>query len=55
MVARPSVTTVSEYEFVPRTKLPEVKGTSAYQPLQDNTVRFALNVWAGWGPIIVYR
>jgi ABC-type nitrate/sulfonate/bicarbonate transport system substrate-binding protein/outer membrane protein OmpA-like peptidoglycan-associated protein len=47
-----SVTTVSEYSFVPQVKLPEVKGTSAYQPLEDNTVRFALNVWAGWGPII---
>ncbi len=47
-----SVTTVSEYNFVPGTKLPAVKGTSAYRPLQDNTVRFALNVWAGWGPII---
>jgi NitT/TauT family transport system substrate-binding protein len=47
-----SVTTVSEYEFVPRETLPPVEGTSAYQPLQDNTVRFALNVWAGWGPII---
>ncbi|MHB8899614.1 MAG: phosphate ABC transporter substrate-binding/OmpA family protein [Thermoguttaceae bacterium] len=47
-----SVTTVSEYQFVPKMKLPEVKGTSAYKPLEDNTVRFALNVWAGWGPII---
>jgi len=48
-----SVTTVSEYKFVPKTTLPEVKGTSAYQPLKENTVRFALNVWAGWGPIIL--
>jgi NitT/TauT family transport system substrate-binding protein len=47
-----SVTTVSEYQFVPKLTLPEVKGTSAYQPLKDNTVKFALNVWAGWGPII---
>ncbi len=48
------VTTVKEYEFVPATTLPPVKGTSAYKPLAetDNTVRFALNVWAGWGPII---
>ena len=30
-----------------------MKGTSAYKPLEDNTVRFALNVWAGWGPIIL--
>jgi outer membrane protein OmpA-like peptidoglycan-associated protein/ABC-type nitrate/sulfonate/bicarbonate transport system substrate-binding protein len=48
-----SVTTVKEYEFKPAERLPEVKGTSAYKPLQDNTVRFALNVWAGWGPIIL--
>ena len=31
---------------------PEVKGTAAYKPMEDNTVRFALNVWAGWAPII---
>ena len=30
-----------------------MKGTSAYKPLEDNTVRFALNVWAGWAPIIL--
>jgi NitT/TauT family transport system substrate-binding protein len=46
------VTTVKEYEFVPSEKLPPVKGTAAYKPLEDNTVRFALNVWAGWAPII---
>ncbi len=48
-----SVTTVKEYTFKPMERLPDVKGTSAYKPLQDNTVRFALNVWAGWGPIIL--
>jgi len=48
-----SVTTVKEYTFKPAERLPDVKGTSAYKPLQDNTVRFALNVWAGWGPIIL--
>lgn len=48
-----SVTTVKEYTFKPAERLPEVKGISAYKPLQDNTVRFALNVWAGWGPIIL--
>lgn len=47
-----AVTTVKEYTFKPAEKLPEVKGTSAYKPLQDSTVRFALNVWAGWAPII---
>jgi ABC-type nitrate/sulfonate/bicarbonate transport system substrate-binding protein len=45
-------TTVKEYTFKPAEKLPPVKGVSAYKPLQDDTVRFALNVWAGWSPII---
>ncbi len=48
-----SLTTVKEYSFKPAERLPEVKGISAYAPLEDNTVRFALNVWAGWGPIIL--
>ncbi len=48
-----SVTTVKEYSFRPSERLPEVKGTAGYKPLADNTVRFALNVWAGWGPIIL--
>ncbi len=48
-----SVTTVKEYKFRPAERLPEVKGISAYKPLADNTVRFALNVWAGWAPIIL--
>jgi NitT/TauT family transport system substrate-binding protein len=47
-----NVTTVKEYTFKPSQRLPEVKGTAAYEPLKDNTVRFALNVWAGWAPII---
>ncbi|MCR4413157.1 MAG: phosphate ABC transporter substrate-binding/OmpA family protein, partial [Thermoguttaceae bacterium] len=46
-------TTVKEYTFRPAERLPEIKGTSAYQPMENNTVRFALNVWAGWGPIIL--
>lgn len=46
------ITTVQEYEWVASSKLPEVKGISAYSPLQDRTVKFAINVWAGWGPII---
>ena len=45
-------TTVKEYSFKPAEKLPPVKGTSAYKPLVEDTVRFALNVWAGWSPII---
>ena len=47
-----SLTTVKEYSYVASSKLPEVKGTSAYEPLVDNTVRMALNVWAGWAPVI---
>jgi NitT/TauT family transport system substrate-binding protein len=46
------ITTVKEYNYVPAAKLPEVKGISNYTPLNDRTVRFAINVWAGWGPII---
>jgi ABC-type nitrate/sulfonate/bicarbonate transport system substrate-binding protein len=48
-----SLTTVKEYTYVPSATLPEVRGTSAYQPLVDNTVRMALNVWAGWAPVIL--
>jgi NitT/TauT family transport system substrate-binding protein len=46
------ITTVKEYQFVASQKLPEVKGISSYKPMADRTVRFAINVWAGWGPII---
>ncbi|MFM7138258.1 MAG: hypothetical protein ACKO1M_14530, partial [Planctomycetota bacterium] len=45
-------TTVQEYAFKPAERLPPVTGIAAYKPLQDETVRFALNVWAGWAPII---
>jgi NitT/TauT family transport system substrate-binding protein len=48
-----SLTTVQEWEIVPGERLPPVRGTSAYTALRDNTVRFALNVWAGWAPIIL--
>jgi NitT/TauT family transport system substrate-binding protein len=47
-----SLTTVKEYTYVPGSTLPEVRGTSAYQPMVGNTVRMALNVWAGWAPVI---
>src|SRR5262245_33072657 len=43
-----AVTTVKEYAFKPAERLPEVKGTAAYKPMKDNTVRMAINVWAGW-------
>ncbi len=46
------ITTVKEYNFVAATRLPEVKGISNYKPMADRTVRFAINVWAGWSPII---
>ncbi len=46
------VTTVKEYAFKPSERLPPVTGVAAYKPMKDNTVRFALNVWAGWAPII---
>jgi NitT/TauT family transport system substrate-binding protein len=45
------ITTVSEYKYVPTERLPPVKGTANYQPLQDNTVVLGLNVWSGWAPI----
>lgn len=46
-------TTVKEYNFVSSAKLPPVKGVSNYKKLDTKrTVRFALNVWAGWAPII---
>ncbi len=46
-------TTVQEYAFVSQEKLPPVKEKSDYQPLEARTVKFALNVWAGWAPIIL--
>ena len=48
-----AVTTVKEYAFKPAERLPEVKGTAAYKAMKDNTVRMAINVWAGWAPIIL--
>ena len=42
-------TTVKEYSFKPAERLPEIKEASRYK-LNGNTVRFALNVWAGWAP-----
>jgi NitT/TauT family transport system substrate-binding protein len=45
-------TTVKEYSFVASQKLPAVKGTADYKPLAGKTVKFAINVWAGWAPIV---
>src|SRR5687767_3789269 len=38
------ITTVKEYQFKPSERLPPVKGTAAYKAMNDDTVRFALNV-----------
>lgn len=46
------ITTAKEYNYVPATKLPPVQGISNYKPLENRTVKFAINVWAGWAPII---
>src|SRR5712672_2104901 len=46
------ITTVKEYKSVASAKLPAVKGISNYTPMADRTVRFAINVSAGWSPII---
>lgn len=46
-------TTVKEYKYVPAETLPAVKEISSYKAMNDNTVRFAINVWAGWAPIIL--
>ncbi|HVK76167.1 MAG TPA: phosphate ABC transporter substrate-binding/OmpA family protein [Kofleriaceae bacterium] len=47
------VTTVKDYTFAPSEKLPPVPGTSDYKGLgKDRVVKFAINVWAGWAPII---
>ena len=49
-----SVTTAKEYTFVASAKLPPVKGISKYKALPpDRTLRMALNVWAGWAPVIL--
>jgi len=46
------ITTAKEYKYVPAAKLPPVQGISSYKQMGDHTVRFAINVWAGWAPII---
>jgi NitT/TauT family transport system substrate-binding protein len=46
------VTTVKDYTFEPAQKLQKLD-TADLKPLgKDRTVRFAINVWAGWAPII---
>lgn len=46
------LTTVKEYEFVASERLPGVEKTSNYKEMEAGTVRFAINVWAGWAPIV---
>lgn len=49
-------TTVKEYKFISAEKLPPVSGVSKYALPRDDksipTVKMALNVWAGWAPVI---
>ena len=48
-----SATTVKEYTFESAQKLPPVPGTSDYKSIgKERVVKFAINVWAGWAPII---
>ncbi|HEY4244419.1 MAG TPA: phosphate ABC transporter substrate-binding/OmpA family protein [Kofleriaceae bacterium] len=47
------ITTVKEYSFEAASRLPPVPGTADYTPLgKPRVVKFAVNVWAGWAPII---
>jgi ABC-type nitrate/sulfonate/bicarbonate transport system substrate-binding protein len=47
--------TFADYDIVPSQALPPVTAASSYKALKDtdNTIRFAINTWAGWGPIIL--
>ncbi len=46
-------TTVNEYTFDPSTRLPAITGAGDYKKLgTPRVVRFDVNVWAGWAPII---
>jgi NitT/TauT family transport system substrate-binding protein len=47
------VTTVKEYAFEPAKTLDPVPGAADYKALGKNrVVKMAINVWAGWAPII---
>jgi NitT/TauT family transport system substrate-binding protein len=48
------ITTVSEYQFEPASRLPPVSGSADYLALDKKmpVIKFAINVWAGWAPII---
>lgn len=47
------VTTRREYTYVAASRLPPVQGISNYRAMAGRTVRIALNVWAGWAPVIL--
>ncbi len=48
-----TATTVTEYTFEPSKTLPPVPGTADYKALgKPRVVRFAINTWAGWAPIV---
>lgn len=46
------IAAAEEWDYVVTERLTPVEGVSNYTPMKDRTVRFALNVWAGWAPII---
>jgi NitT/TauT family transport system substrate-binding protein len=47
------ITTFEKYDYVPASRLPEVKGTSGYAWDESNkVVTFPINVWIGWLPIV---
>jgi hypothetical protein len=47
------ITTVANYSYVPAQKLPPVKGASAYKwDPAAKVVKFPINVWIGWLPIV---
>jgi NitT/TauT family transport system substrate-binding protein len=47
------ITTVATYTYIPEAKLPPVKGASAYKwDATSKTVKFPINVWIGWLPIV---
>jgi ABC-type nitrate/sulfonate/bicarbonate transport system substrate-binding protein len=48
-----SITTTKDDAFEPSSRLPEVPGTADYKQLgEPRTVKFAVNIWAGWAPIV---
>ncbi len=47
------ITTVDKYEYMPAEALPPVKGVSGYEwDKAHPVVKFPINVWIGWAPII---